>query len=425
MTLQGSLLHITYRFRPVLTRILPNKVLRDVKSRLIKNSLKQLDKWNKTPIQSNTYPKGINFIGGIRADNGLGQSCRLVASEIASCGLPFTIYNYEQTSNLEQTNHSFDEDITNTHPYNINLLHINPRELGIALLQLKPSILNGKYNIGFWLWELEEFPEEWCCYFRFFDEIWTPSEFISHAIRKKTTLPVTTIPYAVSAEIDPTISRKDFALPNHSFLFLMAYDSSSIGERKNPIGTIQAFQQTFLPEDFSVGLVIKAVHLKQVELKQLKKICGKYKNIYILTKSMEKKKFNSLLYCCDVFLSLHRAEGFGLILAEAMYLGKPVIATNWSANTEFMNKETACLIDYNLITLTKDYGPFLKGQRWADPKIGQAAEEMKKLKEQKDYYQKKSRLAKTSIQQLLNKERIHKLCADRLYQIDQENFRRT
>ena len=100
-----------------------------------------------------------------------------------------------------------------------------------------------------------------------------------------------------------------------------------------------------------------------------------------------------------------------------MYLGKPVIATNWSANTEFMDKETACMIDYDLVTLEKNYGPFLKGQKWADPNIKQAATEMKKLKEQKDYYYTKGKLAQTSIKQLLSSERINKLIVNRVHQI--------
>ena len=417
MTLQGKLIRIAYQCRPILTKLLPNKVLRDIKGKLIKNSLKQLNMYRRIPFQANIYPRGLNLIGSIRADTGLGQSCRLIATQIENSGLPFTIYNYEQTSNLEQTDHSFDKKITNTNPYQINLLHINPRELGIALNQMGFSILNGKYNIGFWLWELEEFPDEWCFYFKLLDEIWTPSEFISRTIRKKTTIPVITIPYVVSVPFDSHIYRKDFGLPENTFLFLMAYDNSSIGERKNPFGAIRAFQQAFSPKDRTVGLVIKALHLKQTELKQLKKKCREYENIYILTKPMEKIRFNSLLHCCNALLSLHRAEGFGLVLAEAMYLGKPVIATNWSANTEFMDKETACMIDYDLVTLEKNYGPFLKGQKWADPNIKQAATEMKKLKEQKDYYYTKGKLAQTSIKQLLSSERINKLIVNRVHQI--------
>ena len=160
MTLQGKLIRIAYQCRPILTKLLPNKVLRDIKGKLIKNSLKQLNMYRRIPFQANIYPRGLNLIGSIRADTGLGQSCRLIATQIENSGLPFTIYNYEQTSNLEQTDHSFDKKITNTNPYQINLLHINPRELGIALNQMGFSILNGKYNIGFWLWELEEFPDE-------------------------------------------------------------------------------------------------------------------------------------------------------------------------------------------------------------------------------------------------------------------------
>lgn len=413
MMLQGRLIKAAQQFGPLLFRLLPKKWLRKIKNKLVENSLRRLKQWKRIPFHPSAYPAGINLIGNIRAETGLGQSCRLLAKELAFSDLPFIVKLYEQTGNLEQTNHSLDHWLSADCPYGMNLLHINPRELGAALAQMELSLLNQRYNIGFWLWELEEFPEEWKQYFQFLDEIWTPSEFISRAIRKKTNLPVITIPYAVSVNYDASIQRNYFGLPEHTFLFFMAFDNSSIAERKNPAGAIRAFQKAFAPKDHSVGLAVKAVHLTQTELKQLKKLCGTYENIYFLTKTLEKIKFNSLLHCCDAVLSLHRAEGFGLVLAEAMYLGKPVIATNWSANTEFMNQESACMIDYQLITLTKDYGPFQKGQHWADPDLNQAAEVMKQLKNDKQFYQMKSRSGQKAIQSRLCPEHISELLKQR------------
>ena len=209
--------------------------------------------------------------------------------------------------------------------------------------------------------------------FNLFHEIWTPSEFISEALRKKTDKPVRTMPYHVTAECDEICNRDFFGLPKEQFLFLMMYDSASVMERKNPLGVIEAFKRAFSTEERQVGLVIKMKSSSQEEEKFLRGKLQGYKNVYFVKETLSKPQVGSLLKCVDVFVSLHRAEGFGLVMAEAMLLGTPVIATNWSANTEFMSNDIACMVDCELVELEKDYGPFKKGQRWAEPDIQQAA----------------------------------------------------
>lgn len=132
---------------------------------------------------------------------------------------------------------------------------------------------------------------------------------------------------------------------------------------------------------------------------------------------MEKTEVNSLIKNCDVFVSLHRAEGFGLPLAEAMLLGTPTIATNWSANTEFSNIDNACLVDYKLVTLEKDYAMYKKGNRWAEPNIDQAAEYMKKLYDDKGLYNQLSENAQDYIKSNFNLEKTSKLIEDRINDI--------
>lgn len=388
MNLQKFIVTLAYQWKAILLHFIPAHWLRKIKNFMVASNFKRLKKFRHVPYQKGTYPIGINLIGSIRAETGLGQSCRLLANEFQHCGYPLMIYNYTQIGNLSQNDSSWDSEISKDCCYSINLIHINPHELGIALMQLNQAIWDRHYNIGFWLWELEEFPDEWLPCLSCMDEIWTPSEFVSRAIRKKTTKPVITIPYAIEAEIDIFYGRKEFHLPENQFLFLMLYDSNSISERKNPTGVITAFQLAFSKEETGVGLVIK-VHLSdEKELKQLQSQVKGYKNIYIITELLEKKKVNSLIACVDVVVSLHRAEGFGLVLAEAMFLGTPTIATNWSANTEFMDHKVACMVDYQLVELKKDIGPFKKGQYWAEANLVQAAEYMRKLYEDPYFYQK-------------------------------------
>ena len=200
---------------------------------------------------------GINLVGNFKAETGLGQSCRLVADEIIASGISCSLYQYEQLGIMAEGQYGdYEEKVSSNLPHNINVLHINPHEIGLAFMQNHEKIWNGRYNIGFWLWELEEFPEQWTPCFHCVDEIWTPSEFITNAVRKKTSLPVVTIPYHIEASVKGNYNRSDFSLPDNQFLFLMMYDRTSMTKRKNPEGVIKAFKKAFKPNE-NVGLVIK------------------------------------------------------------------------------------------------------------------------------------------------------------------------
>lgn len=413
------ILHTTTKLKPILIKILPIDVLRTVKKNFVNKSIDNAASQtrNREAFNRNISPDGINLIGFIKGEIGLGQSCRLLAEAINYSGEEFTIYNYEQISSMRFNDSTWDYKITNTTPYNINIIHLNPPDLALAHATLDKNIWNFKYNIAFWLWELEEFPDEWIKCFSFVDEIWTPSEFASNSIRKKTSLPVNTIKYSISAPIDDAYNRKYFSIPDDKFLFLCMYDSNSTINRKNPIGTIESFKKAFSKDDTNIGLVIKVNNPQQNDIDIIKKMLEGYENIYIIPKIMTKTEVNSLIKICDVFVSLHRAEGFGLPLAEAMFLGTPTIATNWSANTEFMNQENACMVDYNMVYLEEDYVMYKKGNKWADPNIEQAAEYMKKLYEDNNFYNDISKKAQNYIKENLNLELASKAISNRIKQI--------
>ena len=106
--------------------------------------------------------------------------------------------------------------------------------------------------------------------------------------------------------------------------------------------------------DWLLKSIIQRLNLK----KKIQNVLDGYTNVYLIEGTLNRDQVNSLTKCVDVVVSLHRAEGFGLVLAEAMLLGTPTIATNWSSNTEFMNKDVACMVDYKLITIERDIPPF-------------------------------------------------------------------
>lgn len=405
MNISNDLLNVTNKWKPILLKIFPYEFLKKIKGEMIKKSFKKILQVEIAPFARRNYKDGINLIGNIRAETGLGQSCRIVADELEASGIPYSIYQYDQLGVMAEGRYpQYESKISSELPYNINIIHINPHELGLAFQQTHDKIWNGRYNIGFWLWELEDFPDEWVPCFHCMDEIWTPSKFITDCIQKKTDLKVVTIPYHISLEI-PEKSKCDYRKKNHlptdKFLFLMMYDRTSMMERKNPQAVIEAFKMAF-SKDEEAGLVIKINNSSEKEINQIRSMLPEHKNVYFITEIMERKQVNELIYCVDVVVSLHRAEGFGLVLAEAMLLGTPTIATNWSSNIEFMTKETACMVDAELVTLERNIGSFKKGNHWAEPNVKQGADYMRKLYEDPEFYNEISIKAKDYIDKKLS-----------------------
>ena len=410
-------LNVSGTLKPVLIKLLPLSLLRKMKRSMIANSYGKLEKLNILPYENGRYEHGVNLIGNICAESGLGQSCRLVASALDKTGFPLSIYKYEQLGAEGQGDHSWENRLSKELPYDVNLIHINPHELGLAFIQQDASVWNYRYNIGYWLWELEEFPDEWIPCFQCLDEIWAPSEFICNAIRKKTTLPVRCMSYYVDVHIGTIYERKHFGIPEDKFLYLMMYDQSSCMERKNPIGVLNAFKMAFEKENQNVGLVIKINNPTPESRKQIRSVLDGYTNVYLIEETLSRDEVNSLTKCVDVVVSLHRAEGFGLVLAEAMLLGTPTVATNWSSNTEFMNENVACMVDYELITIEKDMPPFKAGNRWADANLDQAAGYMKKLYEDKEYYEMIRKNAKEYAEEKLGMDQAAGRMRERLKEI--------
>lgn len=373
------------KIKKAIKTVIPANVIRNVRSALNQRVIREMGRTERTPFARETYPMGINLIGSFSQDSGLGQSCRLVAKEIEYAGIPHAFIDFAPTAQLNRDNHEFDDRLSGEYTYGINLFHINMHEFHKAWQILPKEAWEGHYNIAFWLWEMQEFPKEWVPMIQQLDEIWTPAEFVSEAVRKVTDKPVYTIPYTVEAPFEEAYDRSHFHLPEDRFLFLMLFDSNSISERKNPYGVIEAYMKAFTPQD-NTGLVIKIGNASEKELEALKKKLDGYA-VYFVREMLPKKEVNSLIRCADVYVSLHRSEGYGLVLAEAMMMGVPTIATNYSANTEFQDDTRACMIPYTLRQVGKDLYPYKKEYFWAVPDTEKAAEGMRRLFEDKAYYE--------------------------------------
>lgn len=411
------IIKITDFLKPVLTKIFPKELLSKAKQKYMRRNTSKLAKVMIEPIDKNAFPMGVNLIGNIKADTGLGQSNRLLANALEYSKYPLAIVQHSISNQISMQDMTFDNKLEKRNKFLVNIFHINAHEFTLAYMQMGKQTWDKHYNIAYWLWELEDFPDEWVDCINLLDEIWTPAEFVSESIRRKTSKPVLTVPYAISAPVDEKYNREYFKLPKDKFLFLMMFDSGSMIERKNPTAVFEAFKKAFQKGDEHVGLVIKINGAKEDDVKYIKSIMEGYSNIYIINQTFPKIAVNSLIRNVDVVVSLHRAEGFGLVLAEAMLNGTPCIATNWSANTEFMNKQVACMVDYKLVELNKTIGPYKKGIKWAEPNITQAAEYMVKLYEDREYYTLLCKKAKEFVKDKLSMENVDEIIEKRLAEI--------
>lgn len=356
---------------------------------------------------------GVNLVGYLYSEHGVGEAARLTANCLEAAQVSWCGFDYEVGNPCKKNDKSFEDKIENYIKYNISILNVNADQVPV-LKNNTPKELWKTYKIGIWYWELPEFPEQ--CMKAFFDvdEIWAPTKYVADGLEKYAPCPVYHMPPGIMRKaVDETVyNRAYYGLPEDAFLFLNMFDVYSFSGRKNPEAAVKAFQKAFSSDDMSVGLVLKLNNggHNSKESKKLKKLIGEYENIYIIAKTMPREAVNGLLNTCDVAVSLHRSEGLGLLCEEAMFYGKPVIATGWSGNMDFMTKDNACLVDYEMISVGEDIGPYEAWQQWADPSVEQASEFMKRLATDKEYYNEIAETAKSYIRDKFSP----KICGQRM-----------
>ena len=333
-------------------------------------------------------PAGLNVVGYFQHEIGVAQSARLFAQSCANSGIPNRLVDFsEDRANAAMSVTALSEEIEN--PYAINVFHVNADRIQAAWRYYGRKFFDGRYNIGVWHWELPVFPDEWLECFDYVDELWVPSLFIRDAIGAKSSIPVMHMPHAISFERPVSVMRSEFGLPEESFLFLVMYDMGSFQSRKNPAAALESFKiaSDALPQR-RLGLVIKVMNadVDSHDFSQLRAWSRENENVTLISETLSRQALYRLEATCDVFVSLHRSEGWGLCLAESMYLEKPVIATGWSGNMDFMSSDNSALVDYELIDIACDDGPYKEGQLWADPKVSQAADWMIRLVEDRALY---------------------------------------
>ena len=333
--------------------------------------------------------QGVAVIGPAYKASGLGQAMRLSVDVLTCCEgtrptvIDFGLDNPAPVGFASSTNY---EAYRNRRA--INLIHLNAESTPLAFAYQAHEIFEDSYNIGFFFWELNKIPKCHRLALELLDEIWVSSEYNREIYAGVTDKPVINVGMAV--EILPDVApmpRDLIGLENGPFVFLTTFDSFSFIERKNPLGVIQAFRRAFPLGTEPVRLVIKTQNRHRVgdpyQLRVWKRIdalTGADPRIVVMNKTLAYRDLLALKRSCDCYVSLHRSEGWGFGMIEAMQLAMPVIATGYSGNMDFCTPETAYLVDYTLTSVRPDEYIFCeRDSYWAEPNLDVAAKTMRHM----------------------------------------------
>jgi glycosyltransferase involved in cell wall biosynthesis len=400
------------RWLAPLVRLLPREFRRRVGERLFARAC---DGQLPRPLRGDLPRRGtagVNLFGLLQGFSGVSEAARGSLRALQASQIPCETKSFTEEHLL--WGKPLPSEMRQPGAHRVNLCHVNADTTPHFLNLFGGGVFEGRINIGFWMWELEQFPAKWDPVIEYFDEIWAPSQFVHDAIAARAQVPVTRIPLSVSVEMPAHDYRGEFGIPSDKYAILCMFDAASHHQRKNPFAAVRAVQMA-TSRGKSPLLVLKMARsasepgLRQRLQEELQGV-----DCLIIDQWLEREQTWGLTSACDALISLHRSEGFGLVLAEAMALGKPVIATGYSANTDFMTNENSLLVRHKPVTIEQDIGPYPAGAVWADPDVEHAAECIERLMDHPETGQSLGARAAADVVRLLSPVAVGLQMRDRL-----------
>ncbi len=363
----------------------------------------------------------VSVVGYLRTASGVGEAGRLTLEALTAANVKARGYdialNVASPRNDERCAPLFSDSVDGR----VQIFNINADQLPLVMESIQPVTQKDAYRIAIPFWELSVFPDAWINAMESADEVWAPTRFIQAALVKKLVRPVIRMPISLTLPAFTPLPRSYFSLPEDKFIFFFSFDFLSFVERKNPRAAVQAFKEAFRRRHHrsDVALVLKSINgaLAHDRLAALRDEFKDDPDVIMIDRTLSRDETLSLINASDAVISLHRSEGLGLLVAEAMALGKPVIATDYSATTELVTPRTGYPVDYKLIALQDGQYPFWQNQVWADPDIGHAAWQMRLVVANCQEAEKKAAYAKQYLRQSYGVERVGALQRQRLTQL--------
>lgn len=320
---------------------------------------------------------GVAFIGYVEAGLGLGESLRANIAAVARHGSPdFAIIPFGVGVETRLIGPFMPEKYDPTRRRDVNVMEVACDQVPTVFQNLDPRLYERSYNVLRGYWELPKAPPQWAAMLEKVHEIWAPNDFVAGAFRDVFQGPIRIVPPCVEPEQAAYAGRAELGLDDGRFYFLFSFDYFSSAARKNPLGVVEAFSRAFPDLSENVGLVVKSIgavdHYPEVKAR-IRTAARADPRIKIIDCSMTRAEIVSLIRACDGYVSLHRAEGFGLGIAEAMYFGKAVIGTDFSGSADFLSDATGFPVRYALRPLAAGEYAWGQGQSWAEPDIDAAS----------------------------------------------------
>jgi Glycosyl transferases group 1 len=337
---------------------------------------------------------------------GLGAAARGYVQALGAAGVPVStvtvpLHHLALPVRLAEAygRHGF-EDLVHGGGHGFELVAVNADELPGFVERLGEDYFEGP-RIGIWGWETNSIPPRWQGAFALVQEIWVYSQFMAQNIGAAAPVPVLALPPPVQRPPQP-VQELRLGVPE-GFLFLFVFDYLSTVQRKNPVGLIEAFKLAF-PTGAGPQLLIKTINAPLRPLAEEEVLWAAHgrEDVHVVDRSLDAEQLNGLMAACDCYVSLHRAEGFGLTMAEAMALGKPVIGTRYSGNVDFMNDDNSYLVDFTLGRVGPECEIYPPEGEWAEPSVEHAAELMRSVHEDRAQAARRGEQAARDIERTLS-----------------------
>jgi glycosyltransferase involved in cell wall biosynthesis len=334
-------------------------------------------------VPSDPSPQPTVLVGHPFSPIGMGELLRSTFRAMRAAQMPVQLIDVFGVSNLDaDLRAELEPFLTDRVGPGTGVFCINGDEVERVLGHLGERAAGDK-RIIYPAWELPRYPAEWARQLERFDEVWSISAYTCTSIRASVSTPVHHLPLATQPRLLRPFGRRSFGIPEACYAFLLFFDFRSYVERKNPYAALEAFRRVVEARPgLDLRLVVK-INSSDVHPERARSFLDRIRpfgdRVIVLDRTMTDAEVKALHVCCDAFVSLHRCEGYGFGLAEAMYFGKPTVATGYSGNMDFMNSDAAHLVGYRLVPVPEGGYPHAAGQVWADPDVEQAATVMTAL----------------------------------------------
>lgn len=334
---------------------------------------------------------GVNVFGPVNVASGLGTAVRGHLRAMWSAGLRTRVFPFVITS--AQGLVEFDVP-GETGFFDVSIVYVNAEGTDFAFSRFGDKLQRSRYRIGVWVWELAAANPGHLVHGGRYDEVWVPSSFNRRAFSAGMKTPVYAVPYVVEAP-DALAGgfRQRLGVSGNAFVFLYMFDAFSFVQRKNPHALLRAFAREF-GDDHSAVLVLKVAYSENANpafARELEQAEREMPNLRVLREVLDQGALLALFDAADCYVSPHRSEGFGLTLAEAMALGKPVVATDYGSSRDFATLATSFPVSYRLVEIEQDLGPYFRGAVWAEPDEADLARQMRRVREDPDEAKRRAR----------------------------------